>query len=493
MNNNSATTFVKKNAAILLFAIIVITSFLLHFQQLNKDLIGVHVWRQTQTQWNTVNFYRHDMNILNPRTSTFDNNGNDISRFEFPIMQWLVALMMKIFGDAIIVTRLCYFTVGVFASLGIYRILKMLTGHLMGSMFGTWAFTFSPVFFYYTINPLPDTFALFAAIWFLYYFFKFRKTKQLSCIAYSAIFLMLAGFAKLQYLMFASVMFIYLLQNIKQRLTYKIILIYLIAVLPVAAWYMYVIPSWGDNGILFGIFKKFDSEKYNAILEYHKKIMFPDILMNEMTTYMFVAGCFFLLFYRRLWRIEFWMLFVGALTCVAYWLLELNMIDVIHDYYMMPFLPFLYIVIGYGFVCLWRRDIIFKIIVLVFIVTTASITFHATKDMWSIDKSYTNADFFIYQQDLKNAVPAESRCFMAKDTNPFVFPYLIDKRGYAWCCDTYSADSLRKLIDKNGVRYMYCTVRTIDSAADIQPFLKRLILQRGSVKVWELQTMPSIK
>lgn len=485
---DNAITFVKKKATILSFTIIIVASFLLHFQQLHKDLIGIHVWRQTQTQWNTVNFYRHDMNILNPRTSTFDKNGSDISRFEFPIMQWLVALVMKIFGDAIIVTRLCYFTVGIFASLGMYRILKLLTGHFMGSIFGAWAFIFSPVFFFYTINPLPDIFALFAAIWFVYYFFKFSNTKQLSYLVYSAIFLMLAGFAKLQYLLFAAVTFLYFIKNYNKQLTYKIMLIYLVGILPVAAWYIYVIPSWGDNGILFGVFRNFDSEKYNAILEYHLKIMFPDMLMNEMTTYVFQLGCFFVFFYRRFWKVEFWMLFMGALACIAYWLLELNMIDTFHDYYMMPFLPFLYIVIGYGFVCLWRRGFIFKIIALLFVVTTPSITYHATKDLWSIEKSYHNPDLFIYQQDLKNAVPTESKCFMAKSTNPYVLPYLIDKRGYLWYCDTYPAADLRLLIDEKQVKYMYCTVRTIDSAADIQPFLKRLILQRGSVKVWELQT-----
>lgn len=486
MNNRF---FSSKYFTAILFAIIVLTSLILHYPQLFKDLIGIHIWRQTQTQWNTLNFYRHDFNIFNPRTCTFDANDSNISRFEFPLMQWMVALVMKIFGDAIIVTRLCYFTVGVFASWGMYRLLELLTSHKIGSMMGAWAFTFSPVFFYYTINPLPDNCALFASIWFLYFFLKYTKTLKLKYIIYSALFLMVAALTKLPYILFGAGTLAYLIKNWRQKTTYQIILTYALFMLPAIAWYVWVIPTWGENGVLFGVFRDFNAETYNSYMDYHKKVMFPNILMNEMSTYLFFMGCLFVLLYSRFTKAVFWVLFVCTLSCVAYWLLELNMIGSVHDYYMMPFLPLLYLVIGYALTCLWRSNAVLKIAALVFICTIPSITFHSTKDLWSVEKSYINPpDALIYKDDLRKAVPREAKCFMAKDGNTFVYPYLFDKMGYAWVYDNYAGQDLQNLIDNKGVQYMYCSVRTIDTAADIRLLLKRLVMQRGVVKVWELQS-----
>ena len=59
--------------------------------------------------------------------------------------------------------------------------------------------------------------------------------------------------------------------------------------------------------------------------------------------------------------------------------------------------------------------------------------------------------------------------------------------GYDWVYDNYSGNDLKNLIQNKNVKYMYCDVRTIDTAADIKPYLKKLIMERGSVKVWELE------
>jgi len=74
-----------ENKPYLCIILIALASIVLHYKIFTLDLQGIHVWRQTQTQINIQNFYRHDNNILNPRHNNF-SWGDNIQRMEFPIM-----------------------------------------------------------------------------------------------------------------------------------------------------------------------------------------------------------------------------------------------------------------------------------------------------------------------------------------------------------------------------------------------------------------------
>jgi hypothetical protein len=478
---------VKKNEWFSLwsFAFIAITSFALHFSHFNEDLIGVHIWRQAQTQQNIVNFYRHDFNIFNPRVFNF-TDGTDILRYEFPIMQWSIALLIRIFGHPILVTRLSIFLIGLFSILGMYRILKLLSGNEMGSWMGTWLFAFSPVFFYYSINPLPDNMALCAGIWFLCYFFRYFKTRAIRWIYWSAFFLLLATLCKLPYIILSFVAGFYLIARWKEMISYKILLTYFLMLLPALAWYIWVIPGWHDNGVLYGIFRT-GSSRYSSILEYHKTTMFPKRLLNDISLVFFFFGLFFTLFYNKFRTMEVGMIISGALACTAYLLLELNMIDTVHDYYMLPFLPFLYIVAGYGVICFWRRNTALKIVCVLMLIEAAAITYQSTITDWSVQQSYSDPNLFLYKANLRNAVPPNEKCVIVRDNGPYVFPYMIDKTGYIVCNEFYSPEQLQDLIVDKKVRYMYSNDRNVDSNEIYLPFIKKQILQRGDIKVFELQ------
>ena len=109
---------------LILFSIVVI-SFLQHYNHFTKDLMSIHVWRQTQTQSIIMNFYEEDMNIFNPRRNE-RGDGDGIFRMEFPLMQWLVACIYKVFGDHLIICRIFMFIIGLISLLGIYKLLLIL-------------------------------------------------------------------------------------------------------------------------------------------------------------------------------------------------------------------------------------------------------------------------------------------------------------------------------------------------------------------------------
>src|SRR5690606_23252253 len=129
---------------IILLSIEVIST-LMHLKHFSKDLMSIHVWRQTQTQSTIINYYEEDMNIFNPRRND-RGDSEGIFRMEFPLMQWLVACQYKLFGNHLIISRISMFLIGLLSILGIYKLLDVLFQKTILSLIGAWAFNFSPSF-----------------------------------------------------------------------------------------------------------------------------------------------------------------------------------------------------------------------------------------------------------------------------------------------------------------------------------------------------------
>ena len=104
--------------------LLLLVTTICHAPIFTQDLAGIHVWRQSQTQLNIINFYRYDFNILHPRHHALNiNAGNTILRYEFPLMQWMIALNHKLFGPHIVVTRVSLFLFSIITLLGVFQLL----------------------------------------------------------------------------------------------------------------------------------------------------------------------------------------------------------------------------------------------------------------------------------------------------------------------------------------------------------------------------------
>jgi len=57
----------ESRSALLIVLASMMISIGAHWTIFNTDLIGVHLWRQSQNEWYVRNFMREDNNILNPR------------------------------------------------------------------------------------------------------------------------------------------------------------------------------------------------------------------------------------------------------------------------------------------------------------------------------------------------------------------------------------------------------------------------------------------
>lgn len=342
----------NKIVSIVVLFFIVVISFAMHYKHFNEEIKGVHVWRQTQTQSTIINFYEEDMNILNPRRN--DRGESDgIFRMEFPLMQWMVACTYSVFGNHLWICRLFMFLIGIFSIIGMYRLLSALFDNEVLSLMGTWAFTFSPSFFYYTINPLPDNLALCFSIWGVALFFRWHRKNRPFLLLLSGLLLSMGALCKLPFIIYYAVPFVYFLlafikKGMKKINNANAISVFVFLLFPVT-WYIAVVPHWKGNVIVKGMLA--NEVPLATLFDYYQHILFstlPELLLNYGSVLFFLAG-FYFLYKRKAYKdSKFPLVLIWGIVVMAYYFFEANAIRKNHDYYLFPFYPLLFILVAYG-------------------------------------------------------------------------------------------------------------------------------------------------
>ncbi|MBW7914502.1 MAG: glycosyltransferase family 39 protein [Taibaiella sp.] len=485
--------YLSRNARYLLPAMMLL-SLLLHVRMLNRDLVGAHVWRQTQTQTVINNFATESLNILEPRINNHAHTDR-IHRMEFPVMQWVFALFFKVFGQHIIISRILTLLIGFASVIGMYRLCSLLFNNKGVGVIAAWAFSFSPLFYYYTVNPLPDNFALCCAIWSLVFFFRYVQAPVLKNIIISAVFLCLATLAKLPFVIYGVVAVAYWLIYSKESLRklWIPLVIYILVLIPAMAWYIAVIPGWTGNGVVAGVL---DTSNYTVsgvlhILSGTLVSTLPEMLLNYAATPLFIAGLFFL-FQRRLWKHDYFMpLLFLLLGVTAYYLFEINMITLVHDYYLFPFLPLLFIVLAYGaYSLLSMPPKWYRVVTMILLLALPILAMARINGRWDTDNPGFNKVYYHHKEELRNLVPEDSYCVVGNDESGFIVLYYLDRKGWTYKSDMLNEHDLRYFITC-GAGYLF-----VDGVADDNPGVKELtegmVYQNEGLKVYKLKKAEEI-
>lgn len=479
---------------LVLVAIFVISASM-HFSHFSKDLMGLHVWRQTQTQSTINNFYEEDMNILAPRRND-RGDSEGVFRMEFPLMQWLIACVYNVTGKHILITRLFMFLIGFLSISGMYRLLGALFDKPMVSVFGAWAFTFSPSFYYYTINPLPDNFALCCSIWGLTFFFFWYKNKQASQLIISSLLLSVGALCKLPFIIYYIVPIVYFAiliakAGMDKKIISQLFQAFGFSILPIA-WYLAVIPDWEGNLIVKGVLNK-DSSGLQILTYAFQNLSstLPELLLNYGSVLFFLSGIY-LAFKKSFFRKQKFILLasLGLLT-ILYYFFEANAIGINHDYYFFPFFPLLFILVGYGACQLYAaKNSLYRYLTICLLLILPITCYLRMCDAWNPDAPKFNSDLLRYKTELRNAVPKDALVVAGNDVSHFIFLYYIDKKGWGFQDDRLNSDMLQSMI-VNGAQYLYSDAPSVYTNPEIANLLDKLVLEKGSIRIYSLKTAPS--
>ena len=168
-------------------------------------------------------------------------------------------------------------------------------------------------------------------------------------------------------------------------------------------------------------------------------------------------------------------------------MVELHAIGKVHDYYMMPFLPIMFIAVGLG---IQRMEVSFpkhQIVLAICLLIAPFYAVHACHKKWSIEKSHFNKDLIYHRDALQCVVPNESLCIILEDPSTHIFSYQIDKLGFVFDRSDFPVAWMPDMIHQ-GAKYLYSDSRAFDERNDIQPFLEDLLLEAGTLRVYRLNS-----
>lgn len=423
-------------------------------------------------------------------------DGN-ILRYEFPILPWVIAQLQRVFGESIVVTRVVLFVIGLFGLLGFYWLASLIFKDRLIAALSTWTMSLSPLYYYYTMNPLSDVLAMSAQILMMACAIKYLYTHQFKYFIYAALMLCLAGLSKLPYFIFGIMPFsialiVYFKNGRSNRTLIKSIVWLVISSLPVATWYIYAISSWQSMGVLKGVFGGTSVEDLLRFFTFHLFSWLPLHLINPISLIFFVIGLIAVFNIKVKESVLWWVIGSGIFMLLVYYIYELNMISTVHDYYLLPFMVFIHLFIGLGIFMIWKlQDLRFLLIGMLLIMPVA-IYPRINEYYWSIDRNGYKTDWFTYSEDLKKVVPRDSLCIMVNDNTAVVVPYQIDKQGYVFDKDDLPVMWIEDMILHRRASYMYSDSRKIDTSHVVLPYLDSLILTRGEINVFKLKNAQEI-
>ncbi len=331
----------------------------------NPPLEVAHNWRQTTGTMVTRNFYEESANILYPRVD-FAGEKTGITGMEFPLLNYIDYCVSELFGYQHWYGRLINLIV---SSLGIWFFFRILRRYFSKeTAFNASIILLSSIWFAYSRKIMPDTFAVslvFMGFFYACRYFEDEQKKWLN-LSFYALFTLLGVLAKLP-TGFLLILYAFFIFNKSISVNLKIVFFIVSGIIlaPVAWWYFSWVPYLVEKYQFWHFFMgKPISIGAKELLENWQDGLkhFYDSALK------FIGfGAFLLGLFSAFKRGNKLLLRILGLSFAAFLVIALKagFTFTHHSYYIIPFVPIMALVAGYGISELRKRSL--QIILLVFI------------------------------------------------------------------------------------------------------------------------------
>jgi hypothetical protein len=335
---------------------------------LSKRPAITHQWRQTDCLSITKNFYEEGMSFFSPKIH-FQGGTGGKAVSEFPILNYTVAGLWKIFGEHEYIYRMLEYLIFVIAMCTLFNTLIRSKVSPLYAFFIVSIFLTSPLLVYYSFNFIADVPALSFAIMGFCFLFSFINTKIIKYFYFALVFSTLAVLIKasaivpIALLLFFSFIDIFNFNKFfrTERLFTKKafpITFIILSIGLVIAWYKYAVYYNGgsSNGVFLLTVLPIWEMPEEAILNNLQvlfNVMFPIFFSKPMFFLFFTAIIFVYSNFKKLTGFLMYCMVFSTLFFIFYLLFFFQVFNA-HDYYLNNLM--IYPVVT--FVCV--GDIIFK-------------------------------------------------------------------------------------------------------------------------------------
>ncbi len=349
-----------KNKGIVVLVIIVLLGLVLRLYKINNPIADWHSWRQADTASVSRNYVKYGIDLLHPKFDDISNIPSGLdnpqgNRFvEFPIGNALHAISFKLFPiiDFEIWGRLISVFYSIISLVLVYLLVRLYVSE-SAALLSSLILAMMPFNIYYSRVILPEPLIIMFSLITLYASSLYLKNQSKQNFLFTLISLSFLLLLKAYMGIFALPLILLSLRN-KINLK-KTLILFCLAIIPFILWFIWAkqfpegIPhfAWAFNG---------DHIRFRPSFFYWIfGVRFGTLILGVWGVGLFVQGLVEMLekkyTFFGLWLLS--ILFYVALLATG---------NVRHDYYQAIASPIFAIVVSLGFLNLWRKSIISKIL-----------------------------------------------------------------------------------------------------------------------------------
>ena len=409
----------------------ILVLFLIRLENIDLPPLDEHSWRQTITLGVARNYLEWDADFFHPRTVICDSRGG-IQAQEFPLFNYCIFLLWKIFGAHDWCYRLFNLIVASFGLFAFSKIVRRLTDERT-ALYSTVIFGVS-VAFMYARKGMPDVFAVSLTLMGIQWAWRYLEEKkqwQLLLFFLLTATGLLCKMPAACVLAFLAPLALNTQEDKKTRI--ELAGAGALALAAMAAWYFVWVP-WAEKEYGFPLFyPQGIAEGFQQLVAMRDDTLsrfYPIALTSKLAFVFFLAGLFWM--FREKNRVLTTIFATSTLLLFAL-MLKAGATFSGHVYYIIPYVPVMSLLAGYGLQQVIRSENL-RIVLLIAIATEA-VYFHKT-------------DFFIPWQEKKfiklesitdSVVPKDSRVLVNGKNGSPAMMYFTHRLG--WTVDDRMKDS----------------------------------------------------
>lgn len=412
----------------------------------NPPLEVAHNWRQTTGTMVTRNFYEGSSNMLYPRID-FAGEKTGITGMEFPVLNYIDYLVSEIFGYQHWYGRLINLIVSSFGIWFFFRLLKRYFSQ--ETAFNASIILLASIWFAYSRKIMPDTFATSLVIIGFYYaacFFEDQKRRWLHIMLF-ALFTLLGVLAKLPagFLLVLYVLFIFNRQlSIHLKIAFFITSGIILA--PIAWWYFSWVPYLVEKYEFWHFFmgKPISIGAKELVDNLGDGLKhFYDSALKFIGFGLFLIGLFFAFKKRNKLLLRILGLGFAAFLVIA---LKAGFTFTHHSYYIIPFVPIMALVAGYG-VAGFQKN-------MVQIILLAAIILEGTLNQLHDFRLKEHELAFVKLESSLDQVSKRSDLIVVNTIDNPTPIYFAHRKGWVASNDELLNSSFRKDLQQKGCKYI---------------------------------------
>ena len=483
----------------LIVIIILVFSFFLRFQNINRPLLDAHYFRQTQTATVARNFYLSGIDFFHTKLDIFGDGKEKVLLLEFPFFQSIVTSLSPVLGFHDYVGRMVSLLFGLASGV----ILVLLTNKFFSNKYIGLAalifFIFNPLNFYFHQAYMIESTVIFLHLLSVYFWFKYTEKNRNNWLILASLFTAIAAIHKIVYAPFLlipimSILYIKLGKQEFKKLRWLPGILFSIFILFTWLYYTDVTNlANGHSNFTLGDTSQslWNFGTLNERFDVKGWISKLNFIQNSVTKYLwpiFFTGIFILI--RKKEKAKS-VVFAWLLAIVFYYLLLFRIQS--HDYYFMLVLPIFSIIAAFGL-----SEVVRSVTDNVFAKQTAKYLYIVIIGIYLTlfsYKSIRNAQmYFKIDEDMlarlntyKNAIKNPGNILFIFDQYDWnsAYTYFTGHKGIVVAAENVSAETIEQYINKE---YKYVVIdgttavtKMNNTFPDIFSKYKRLLSTDGMV------------